>query len=331
MGCCEVNSIITYLLLEALVYPGLLAIVILVLITQWYLRKLAGRIQYRRGPTYTGPAGILQPLADFIKLLSKEDLVNKYGLKYSPLIIIVIAIGAVISILSTTPLAPYPIYSSYDFVVIVYLLTLSPLALAYLSLSNPNPYTSIGVGRYLALLVTSEPLFILSLLTPIIIASRDYGAVYSLYKSSLVSYMLWTRSLASVIAMFTAAISGFIALLAVLMVKPFDFPEAESEIYWGLFTELGGPRLALGFFLKFTEKIVFPMIYVLLFLGGTWPFTNSWILGVLIVFAKYFIVLTIIGILENTLPRYRPDQGIVFLWKYGYSLAILSLFLSLLS
>jgi len=125
------------------------------------------------------------------------------------------------------------------------------------------------------------------------------------------------------------AIAGFIGLMAVLMVKPFDFPEAESEIYWGMFTELGGPRLAMGFFLKFVEKIVFPIIYVLLFLGGTWPFTDNWLLGVIIIFIKYFIVLTILSILENSLPRYRPDQGIVFLWKYGYPLAILSLIISI--
>jgi len=90
------------LLFEALIYPGLLTMVILVIVTQWYLRKLAGRIQYRRGPTYTGPAGFLQPLADFLKLLSKEDIVNKYGLKYSPLVLIVLAIGVLIIYAATS-------------------------------------------------------------------------------------------------------------------------------------------------------------------------------------------------------------------------------------
>ena len=326
-----VLSSILCVLLEALLYPGLLFMVVLVILTQWYLRKLAGRIQYRRGPTYTGPAGVLQPLADFIKLLSKEDVVNKYGLKYSPLIVIVLAIGAVIAVTLSTPLAPYPIYGVYDFIVIIYLLALSPLALAYLSLSNPNPYTSIGVGRYLALLVTAEPLFIASLLSPLVIAAKYFDGSYSLYKTSLVSHMLWALSPVSVVVMVLASISGFISLLAVLMVKPFDFPEAESELYWGMFTELGGPRLAMGFFLKFVEKIVFPILYVLFFLGGVWPFTSNWLLGVVIVFVKYFVVLTIIGVLENSLPRYRPDQGIVFLWKYGYTLAVPALILSIIA
>ncbi len=320
-----------YVLFELLVYPGLFTIVFLVIITQWFLRKLAGRIQYRRGPTYTGPAGVLQPVADFLKLLAKEDVVNRFGIRYSPLIIIVLAIGGLTAVLVTTPIAPLPVYSGYDFIIITYLLLLSPLALAYISLSNPNPYSVYGVGRYLALLITADPLYVITFFVPVIIASKHYGVLFSMYKTSIVSHLLWSLSPASTVSMLLGSIAGFIALLAVMMVKPFDFPEAESELYWGMFTELGGPRLAMVFFLKFVEKIVFPIIYVLFFLGGVWPYTNDWLFGTIVVFIKYFIVLTVIGVIENSMPRYRPDQGIVFLWKYVYPLAILSLIASLMA
>lgn len=324
------NTIIR-LLLEALIYPGLFTMVALVIITQWYYRKISGRIQFRRGPTYTGPAGILQPLADFIKLLAKEDLINKYGLKYSPLIVIVLAIAGLVVLTLVTPLAISPVFAPFDFIVVAYILFLAPLALSYLALSAPNPYAGIAAGRYLALLISADPAYIAAHLVPVILATRYYGASYSTYLTSVFSANLWIDSVTSALAMALAAVAGFIGLMAVLMVKPFDFPEAETELYWGLFTELGGPRLAMAFFLKFVEKIVLPIIYVMLFLGGPWPASpTNWWLSAIVVLAKYFVILTLIGLIDNSMPRFRPDQGIRFLWKYAYTLALLAVALSLI-
>ncbi|RLG78873.1 MAG: NADH-quinone oxidoreductase subunit H [Thermoprotei archaeon] len=320
------------ILLQSLIYPGLLTMIVLVIVTQWYYRKLSGRIQYRRGPTYTGPAGVLQPLADFLKLLAKEDVVNRYGLKKSPLIIAVLAIGALIALGLVTPLAVQPLWAPYDIVVIAYILLLAPLALAYLALSIPNPYSSIAAGRYLALLISADPIYISSLLTPVILAARHTLVPYSAYLTSTVSAGLWVDSFLSAITMFIAAISGFIGMMAILMIKPFDFPEAESELYWGLFTELGGPRLAMAFFIKFIEKIILPLFYVMLFLGGPWPVNPAnWWLSAIVVLVKYFVVLAVIAWVDNSMPRFRPDQGIRFLWKYGYSLAFLALILSFIA
>lgn len=325
-------NLLVSLLLQALIYPGLITMILLVILTQWYIRKLSGRAQFRRGPTRTGPAGVLQPLADFIKLLSKEDVVNKYGLKNSPLIIIVLAIGSLISLSLVTPLAITPLYAPYDFIMIAYIMLLAPLSLAYLALSAPNPYSSIASGRYLALLISADPAYVAAHLVPVILATKYYGATFSTYLTSTVSHLLWVTSLTSFMAMVISSIAGFLGLMAVLMIKPFDFPEAETELYWGLFTELGGPRLAMGFFLKFLEKIIFPLIYVMLFLGGVWPAEPSnWLASTTIVLVKYIVVLTLITIIDNSLPRYRPDQGVRFLWKYSYTLTLLSLILAIFS
>jgi len=318
-------------IIQALVYPGLLFTIAFIIFTQWLARKITARIQFRRGPVYAGTVGFLQPLADLLKLVMKKDLVNKYSLRSSPLIVISLTIGALIALFTVTPIAIKPLYADYDIVVVLYLLLLIPFGLAYLAMSHPNPYTSIGVARYIALLFSSEPAYALTVLVPVIIASRSYGSEYSLYLTSIVSYQLWGISPVKTIAMLTAAVAGFLGLMSILMVKPFDTPEAESEIYWGMFTELGGPRLALGFFAKFAERLVYPLIYSLLFLGGAWPFDNSnWLLAMLVILGKTVLVFTILTVIDASLPRYKPEQAVRYLWKYLYPLAILSLILSLI-
>jgi len=316
---------VIWFLFESLVYPGLVFVVLLIIFTQWLYRKLSARIQYRRGPIHSGPFGLLQPLADLIKLLAKEDVYNVFGLNIPPLVVISLAIGALSSVTLLTPLALKPLYAPFDAVVVLYLLAFVPFAIAYLALSNPNPYTSIGVARYLALLIAAEPPFVLSFLVPLVIAARHEGTEYSVYLTSNFSYRLWAENPAS---MALAAASSFIAVMALLMVKPFDSPEAEAEIYWGLFTELGGPRLALGMFAKFAERIVYPLFFALLFLGGPWPFQGSGLLPATAVLLKYLAVYVVLTIVDNSLPRYRPDQAVEFLIKYLYPMSVLSLVLA---
>lgn len=317
------------LIVQALLYPGLLFTIVFIIFTQWYARKLSARIQYRRGPIHAGPAGFLQPLADLLKLVAKRDIVNKYSLNVSPVIVISLAIGFLILVQLALPVAYKPLYARYDSLAILYFMLIAPFAIAYLAAAHPNPYTSIGVARFLAQLVVAEPLFAITVITPLIIGAR-LGGEYSIYLTSILSPKIWSSGLTSFIAMLLSAIAGFIALLAVLMVKPFDTPEAESEIYWGVFTEVGGSRLALGFFLKFAERIVFPMLYACLFLGCTWPVEPSnWLLSTIVVYLKTLLVFTVLTIIDNVMPRYKPEQVVVFLLKYGYPPALLGLLLAL--
>ena len=325
--------IVVDILLQLLVFPGLLFMIAMVIFTQWYWRKASARMAFRRGPTRTGPVGLLQPLADFFKLLMKEDATSRIASKYIPVIAASLGVGSLIAVLLLTPLSYAPLYAPYDSIILFYFLVWTSLSIALAALGTPNPYTNIGIGRYLALLVSAEPVLIASFLVPIIVASKAFGAQYSFYLTSLVSINLWTVSPAATIAMILAFIAGFIGLMGVLMIKPFDFPEAETEIYWGIFTEYGGPRLAMLFFVHFMEKIVFPILFVLLFLGGAAPVSiveNYW-LGIIVILVKYFIVFTVLCLIDTMMPRYRPDQGVKFLWKYGLTLAALALISVILS
>jgi len=320
------------LLVQLFIYPGMVFTVFMIIFTQWIQRKIAGRIQYRRGPTHVGPMGMLQPFADFMKLLIKEDVVNKYSMKALPLIIAALGVGSLMALTLMTPIAYKPFAAPYDVIVFFYLALWSSLAIMLLALATPNPYTSLGAGRYMALLASSEPAFIASFLVPVIIASRTSGAEYSLYLTSIQSWKLWVESPLSFISMLIAAIAGFIAMMGVLEIKPLDFPEAEGEIYWGVFTEYGGPRLAMGFFILFTERIIIPLIYAILFLGGTWPFdpSENLLAAIIMVFIKFFIVFIVLSIIDSVMPRYRPDQAVRFLWKYALTLSILALITALL-
>lgn len=318
---------VLWVLFEALVFPGFIFMAIMVILTQWIHRKVGARVQYRRGPMYTGYAGTLQPLADFLKLLFKEDLVSKYSLRRSPLLILSLGIGALITLVLLTPLAPRPLYSEFDIIVYLYLALFASLAILYLAIASPNPYTSLGVGRYLALLAGAEPPYAASFLVPTIIGASTLSTGYSLYLTSLKSHLLWTGGLANAAVMAIATFSAFLSMLAVMEVKPFDFPEAEGEIYWGLFTEYGGPRLALAFFILYVERIVLPLVFVLLFLGGSWPvdIAQNYPLGVVVILLKFLAVFTLISVIDNMMPRFRPDQGVKFLLKYSLPLSLLSL------
>jgi NADH-quinone oxidoreductase subunit H len=329
----SIMNIIDYIA-EALLYPGLLFIIVMIIITNWIYRKTAGRVQYRRGPTYVGPLGLLQPFADFIKLFIKEDVVSRFSARIAPVIIASLGVGAITALTLLTPLAYIPIYSNYDIIVFFYLALWSSFSIMLLGLATPNPYTSLGVGRYMALLASAEPAYVASFLVPVIIASKINGVPgYSLYVSSILSYKLWGLDIFSFIAMCIAALAGFLAMMAVLEIKPFDFPEAEGEIYWGIFTEYGGPRLALAFFILFSERIVLPFIYVFLFLGGSWPIdiTSNYVGGLIIVFAKFFLVFLLLSVIDNVMPRYRPDQAVSFLWKYPLVLATAALIIAVVT
>lgn len=317
---------------EVLIYPGLMFLVATIIFTQWLWRKIAARLGFRRGPMKTGPAGVLQPLADLLKLLSKEEVRTALSSKRLPALIAPLGIGALSTVLLTTPLAPLPIWSPFDSLVVLYLILWATVSIVILALSTPNPYTNIGVGRYLAFIVAAEPPFFISVLVPIILASRYYSDVnYSIYKTSLYSSSLWGLNPLTATLMLLSAFSGFISMMAVMNIKPFDAAEAETEIYWGIFTEFGGPRLALGMFISFAERVVLPLIYTFLFLGGSSPFTftDNYLASLITTLIKFFVIFSILAIIDTLMPRFRPDQAVRFLIKYALTTAVIALIASI--
>ena len=317
------------LVAQYILYPGLLFVVAMVVFTQWIARKVSARVMFRYGPTWVGPFGLLQPLADFLKLLAKEDLTNRLASRYMPIIATSLAVGALTAILLFTPVAPNPIAAPFDIVPVLYLLVWSTIAIAIVGMGTPNPYSNIGVGRYLALLASSEPALLASYLVPVILSSKLPSTLpeYSVMRTSLLSAAVWGASWVHAVIMAVAFVAAFLATMAVLELRPFDIPEAETEIYWGMFTEYGGPRLALTMFVLFTEKIVLPLLFTLFFLGGPAPFSYeaSPVAAIITIFLKYLALFVLMVVIDTMMPRFRPDQAIRFLWKYVFTLSFIAL------
>lgn len=313
---------------ETLVYPGALFSLAVAIFTQWFRRKAYARMQNRMGPTYTGPSGLLQPLADYIKLFFKEDIVVIRGYRKLPAFLLALSIGALLAILLMLPISPFPIYASFDIIVAAYLLVWPTLTLAALGFLSPSPYGAIGSSRVLSLTIAYEVAFLISIFTPIVLASRLADAQYSLYLTSITSWALWKYP-ALIPLLIITLITSLISLQCKLFDKPFDIPEAEQEIVAGPFTEYSGPKLAYIIFIHDLEQVVNSIIIVFLFLGGAAPFANyPWWIQAVVIAVKYIVVVLVLTWIRAMVARLRVDQAIKILWKYIIPLSLLALIVS---
>ncbi len=310
---------------ETLIYPGIVFSFLVVIFTQWYRRKLYARMQNRVGPWITGPKGILQPLADYVKLFFKEDIVVVRGHLKLPAFLLAITIGALIAVLLMLPISPYPVYGSFDIIVAIYLLVWPTLALAALGFLTPSPYGATGSSRLLSLTIAYEVVYLLSVLVPVVLATKYFGSAYSLYLSSMTAWKMWTHPVLAILM----AIALFVAIISLqckLLDKPFDIPEAEQEIVAGPFTEYSGPKLAFIIFIHDMEQYVNALLITYLFLGGPAPLINAPIWAQAVVIAvKYLIVVLVLTWIKAMVARFRIDQAIRIFWKYMVPLSLFAL------
>lgn len=313
------------LIFRVLVFPGFTFILFFTLFCDWIERKIEARIQNRVGPALAGPSGILQPLADFIKLLTKEDIVprdaKKLVFRFAPLVafsVMVFAVGFLpidgASAISTGGF-------DGDLIVIMGLVTIANFMLFLSGWASSNPYGAIGSARVLTqflgydiplLLLALAPAFIAGSLTISVIASSQYLPFILLAPWAFVMFI--------------------VTLQAELEKDPFDIPHAESEVVGGVETEYTGGKLA---FLHLTRdvQIVFGAALVTeLFLGGPYGpvffgppefwYTLWFMLKVLavIVISEYFTCM---------FARLRIDQVLSANWKVLLPLSVLSLILTI--
>jgi NADH-quinone oxidoreductase subunit H len=313
------------LLFATLIFPGFVFLVVLSFLTQYLIRKLSARMQRRMGPKYAGPVGILQPVYDFLKLLrAKELLKTRYSMVRAAEISLLLGSSSLIASTLLLPLNIYSIGSPYDFLIFFYMASIWPiLMIIFASLSMPGPYTSVGVSRLLSILTVSEPAFFTGLLVPVALASSNTKAPLMISIASARVYELWVNPLTLPI-MILVTISLIVAFQSKLMLPPFNVPEAEQEIIAGHETEFSGPLLALAILLHDMDTVVSALAIVYLVLGGPAPFSHSSIEGVLLLTLKYLLVIAVATYVKNVFGRYRIDQALVALLKYGLTPAILA-------
>jgi NADH-quinone oxidoreductase subunit H len=294
----------------------------------WLERKLLGRFQARYGPNRVGPYGLLQPLADIGKLLTKEQFRTRtsVGLLYAvaPMISILTAVAAFAIIpfgdrqdIFGTEVGLYGIDVGIG---PLYVFAFGAIAFYGLMLggwASGSKYSFLGAMRSAAQLISYEVALGLSLI----------GIVFTAGTLSLTEIVEAQRGMWYVVPQFVGFLVFVVAGFAETNRTPFDLPEADAEIVGGYNTEYGGARFASFFFAEYLNVLVISGIGVTMFLGG-WllPFgldPPGWVDPLVVLFKMFLFVVVFIWI-RATLPRLRYDQLMSFGWKILLPVATLN-------
>jgi NADH-quinone oxidoreductase subunit H len=302
-------------LLNVLIFPGFLFLVVFALAGEWIDRVLYARMQNRVGPPW------FQPVADFIKLATKEDTIpagsDSTLFKAMPVMALTATVAAVFCI----PLYSSKALSSFsgDLVVVLYLLTIPTLTFFLGGWFSRSTYSMIGAARAITQLFAYEiPLF-LALLSPALLAGSWSLSEIAAYYSANPEWVP-VNTVAFLVAV--------VALLGKLERVPFDIPEAETEIVAGAFTEYGGRLLAIFRLAVDVEMIVGAALISAVFL----PFGLSLhpALAFVLFLVKVEFIILIISFIRTIAARLRIDQMVEFCWKYLAPAACLQLVVNLL-
>ena len=283
----------------------------------WVERRLLGLWQDRCGPNRVGPFGLLQVVADMIKIFTKEDWIPPFADK----VIFVIAPMIVMSLMllgfAIIPFSPTLQISDFDNGVL-FLLALSSLAVYSVMLagfSSNSKYALLGALRATAQMISYEVFMGLSLMGVVILAGS-----FSLRDIVEAQADLWYC-----IPQAPALVIFIIAGIAESHRAPFDLPEAEHEIVAGFHTEYSSMKFGMFFIGEYLGVLLISAMIVTLFFGGwqgPWLPPIVWFILKISAFVMFFILL------RAAIPRPRYDQLMAYGWKYMLPLALLNLLLT---
>jgi len=310
----------------------------------WLERKVVGHMQNRWGPTRVGPFGLLQPLADGVKFLLKEDLTPPYVYKpiyiAAPMIAVVFAltsiavipIGNSITLFGvTTPLSIADV--NIGLLVVLGITSMGVYGIALAGWSSNSKYSLLGSLRSSAQMVSYEIALGLSLIGVMIMAGSF--SLRDIVNAQAGSYWhiipRWNIFQGQFVAFFIYLMAAFAETNRI----PFDLPEAETELVAGYHTEYSAMKFAMFFMAEYANMITVACLASILFLGG-WhgPIFGPPLLQSLL--PIFWFALRIFGFLflyiwiRGTLPRFRYDQLMAFGWKFLFPLAIANLIITAL-
>jgi NADH-quinone oxidoreductase subunit H len=285
----------------------------------WFERKAAARFQDRIGPNRVGPFGLIQPIADAIKMLTKEDTMPKNADRVTYNLAPILAVFSVLSMWAVIPFTQNWIGTDLN-IGVLYIAAVGSfgiLAILMAGWSSNNKYSLLGAFRGVAQLISYEiPLF-LSLLVPVFLA-RSMG-INDIVEAQEGPWFVVYAPLAFVIYM--------ISSLAEVGRSPFDLLEAESEIVAGYHVEYSGMKFGLFQAGEWLHAFTFGALAALLFFGG-WqgPYVDQYpILGLVYLLVKTMIFYFMTIWSRLTFPRVRIDQIMSLNWKFLVPLSLLLL------
>lgn len=287
-----------------------------VALNTWFERRAIGRFQARLGPNRWGPFGLLQPFADILKLITKEDVVpegaDRPVFNLAPIVLLVPTLLAVVVV----PFGEDTFMGGLNIGIlfIVGVTSASTLAIFMGGWASRNKYAMLGAMRGVAMLISYEVPMALAI-TGVLLTAGTL-AMFDIVKAQHVPFFL-VQPL------------GFLVFLAAASAEmsrtPFDQIEAESELGAGYHTEYSGIKFAIFQLAEFMAPVVTALILVTLFLSGTrgWEPIPGQVWFILKVFLSVFALLWV----RATWPRLRVDQIMGFAWKGLFALALLNLVL----
>jgi len=307
----------------------------------WVERKVAAHIQRRPGPMVVGWHGLLQPLADGLKLITKEDLLPRYGNRFLYNLAIVLALVPATLVFAVIPFGPefelfgYTIKPILTDVNVALLLvfglgSLAVYAIAIAGWASNSKYSLIGSMRKAGIIMSYEVVITFTAMGPIILAGTlsTYQIVQRQIEQEL--WYVWIQPVAFVVFMF--------ALLAETGRVPFDVQEAEAELVTGFTVEYGGMKFGLFPLVEwYIEVLSLSAIAVVLFFGGWSPINVPFVgfvdplffLGPISPFVWFLLKVTVLFLfilwLHWTLPRYRIDQITETAWKVMLPLTLINI------
>jgi NADH-quinone oxidoreductase subunit H len=297
-----------------LVLFAALATVVLSLV--WLERKLLGRLQRRLGPTRTGPMGLLQPVADALKLLLKEDIVPESSQKAMFWLAPVLVVVPAFMIWVTIPASQNAVVQNLDLglLYITAFAVMGILGLVLAGWASANKYGTLGGLRAAAQLISYEiPVIMVVISVAMLAQSLDLREIVA-RQDSYPFVLLQPLGL----------VIFFIAGLAEVGRTPFDIYFAESEIVGGPFVEYSGAHWSVFFLAEYMNTFAVAALTVLLFLGG-WSgplLSGGW--EVIWFLVKVYAVIMVIFWIRGTFPRLRIDQLMAFAWKVMVPLSFLT-------
>ena len=282
----------------------------------WFERRAMAIMQARLGPNRAGPFGVLQPVADALKLLIKEDIVPAKGDKLVHWLAPVVALVPVLLIFAVVPFQGGAILADLN-IGILYIVAISSVTTVGVFMagwSSNNKYSLLGAMRQVASVVSYEIPVVLSIVGVVLLAG-----------SLSMQQIVMAQDIPFILLQPLGFLLFFVGALAEINRAPFDLMEADSEIVAGFNTEYSGMKFGLLFTAEYGEALAISAIVTTLFLGG-WrgPVLPPWLWFLVKVGLVFFVIVWI----RATVPRIRIDQLMALAWKFLFPLALINLLIT---
>jgi len=299
--------------LQAFLFPGMLYVLVWTVALFWFFRKFMAPLHKRVGPHFNGPAGSYQTLFDLSKLLTKESItptgVNPYLFSIMPILAVIVAMLPAAFVPWTEGFVVVP--SEYGLLAMIVLIGIEPFLLFLTGFGSNNKYSFLGGVRVLTQSISMETSFFMAALSPALL----FG---TLNLTTIVEQSSWL----SFLVLIPGFILYFIALLGLLEQPPFNIPDAEHEIVYGLYTEYSGTNY---FMLKLAAFAEFMAVFAgaaTLFLGaykGIFFDSYFWF------FTKMLMIAIAMMTLRAATPRITLKQMLHFSWQYMVPISLVNI------